>query len=315
MAHEPLTPPDCDLRDFPFMPLDVQRLRDSDLAATPEPEAFRAAVLAWSVSWHQVPAGSLPDNDPVLCRLLGYGRDMKTWLATRSAGALHGFVLCSDGRLYHPTVCEKANDAWRRKLIQRERSRKGNGKRWGEQRTAAIDPTPNDDGSSAASLCGPSSIAESSMKDHETILKGSREESSEDRKGEGQGQGQRKIQPPSESDAAGAAPKAKDVVLPDWLPADAWATLCRYRRGKKWTVDAQLLSIRELGKLREAGNDPTGVIEQTIRNSWSGLFPLKNGQASSGWGAPRQTQRDAAAAIGRQMREELRNEIDMEGQE
>jgi hypothetical protein len=28
----PLTPSDCDLRDFQSMPLDVARLRDSDLA-------------------------------------------------------------------------------------------------------------------------------------------------------------------------------------------------------------------------------------------------------------------------------------------
>ena len=46
----PLTPPDCDLRDFPFMPLDVVRLRDSDLAATESAEAFRSAVLLWCAS-------------------------------------------------------------------------------------------------------------------------------------------------------------------------------------------------------------------------------------------------------------------------
>lgn len=34
---EPLTPPDCDLRDFAFMPLDVARLRDSDLAIKLKP--------------------------------------------------------------------------------------------------------------------------------------------------------------------------------------------------------------------------------------------------------------------------------------
>jgi hypothetical protein len=29
----PLTPSDCDLTDFAFMPLDVARLRDSELAS------------------------------------------------------------------------------------------------------------------------------------------------------------------------------------------------------------------------------------------------------------------------------------------
>ena len=41
----PLVDANVDLRDFAFMPLDVVRLRDSDLAATESPEACWAAVL------------------------------------------------------------------------------------------------------------------------------------------------------------------------------------------------------------------------------------------------------------------------------
>ena len=47
---EPLVLAAVDLRDFAFMPLDVVRLRDSDLAALEPPEACWAAVLrrrAW----------------------------------------------------------------------------------------------------------------------------------------------------------------------------------------------------------------------------------------------------------------------------
>jgi hypothetical protein len=126
----PMTPPDCDLRAFAFMPLDVQRLRDSDLMAIPNAEAFRAAVMTWCVSWHQIPAASLPNDDATLCRLLGYGRDVKAWQRTRKAGGLDGWQLCTDGRLYHPVVAEKANGSWARKLVQRDRSRKGNESRW-----------------------------------------------------------------------------------------------------------------------------------------------------------------------------------------
>lgn len=114
----PLTPLDCDLRDFAFMPLDVARLRDSDLAATETPEACWAAVLLWAASWHQVPAASLPNDDRVLSVLAGYGRVVKEWLKVRS-GALRGWIECSDGRLYHPVVAEKANDSWLKKLKQR----------------------------------------------------------------------------------------------------------------------------------------------------------------------------------------------------
>ena len=67
-APEPFTPRDCDLQDFPFMPLQVARLRDSDLAATEHPEACWYAVLLWAAAWHQVPAASLPDDEMVLTR-------------------------------------------------------------------------------------------------------------------------------------------------------------------------------------------------------------------------------------------------------
>ena len=118
---EPLVSVEVDLRDFAFMPLDVVRLRDSELAATVTGEEFRAAVLLWCASWHQIPAGSLPDDDAQLSSLAGYGRVVKEWLRHK-AGALHGWVKCSDGRIYHPTIAEKANDAWESKLRQRWRT-------------------------------------------------------------------------------------------------------------------------------------------------------------------------------------------------
>jgi len=114
----PLTPPDCDLRDFAFMPLDVLRLRDSDLAVKADGEAFRCAVLLWCASWHQMPAASLPDDNDVLAQLAGFGRVAKEWMRHRE-GALRGWVKCADGRLYHPVVAEKAVEAWRAKMVQR----------------------------------------------------------------------------------------------------------------------------------------------------------------------------------------------------
>lgn len=118
---EPLTPADCDLQDYPFMPLHVSRLRDSDFAATEDPEACWYAVMLWCASWHQVPAASLPDDDAVLTKLAGLGRDVKTFRRHRK-GALRGFVLCSDGRLYHPVVAEQARIGWQAKIEQRYRT-------------------------------------------------------------------------------------------------------------------------------------------------------------------------------------------------
>ncbi|MDE1999937.1 MAG: DUF1376 domain-containing protein, partial [Burkholderiales bacterium] len=118
----PLTPPEVDLQDFAFMPLDVLRLRDSELAGTPDAEVFRCSVLSWCISWHQIPAASLPDDDVQLARLLGFGRDIKGWKKIRAAGGLRGWIECADGRLYHPVVAEKAIEAWNGKLMQRWRT-------------------------------------------------------------------------------------------------------------------------------------------------------------------------------------------------
>lgn len=136
----PLTPPDCDLRDFPFMPLDVVRLRDSDLSGTPDAEIFRAGVLSWCASWHQIPAASLPDDDAAIARLIGMGRDVKGWKKLREAGALRNWIKCSDGRLYHPVVAEKAIEAWQKKESyqsfrdsQSQKGKIGAAKRWSQK--------------------------------------------------------------------------------------------------------------------------------------------------------------------------------------
>lgn len=107
----PLVPAEVDLRDFGFMPLHVQRLRDSDLAALATGDEFKAAVLLWAFAWHQVPAGSLPTDDRILAARSGAS---EKWKRVK-ARALSGFVLCSDGRLYHPVIAEAAIDAWQRR--------------------------------------------------------------------------------------------------------------------------------------------------------------------------------------------------------
>lgn len=133
---EPLTPPDCDLRDFPRMMIDITRLRQSAFDATPDDSAWRAGLNLWFSAWHSVPAGSLDDDEAALTKAAGLGRDVRSWRKVKSS-ALRGFTLCSDGRLYHETVCELALEAWIEKLVQRLSSGAGNAKRWG----ATFDPS------------------------------------------------------------------------------------------------------------------------------------------------------------------------------
>jgi hypothetical protein len=107
----PPSPADANLQHFPNMPLEVSRLRDSGIANEADAEAFRCGALLWCAAWHQVPAGSLPADDPSLARLAGLGRDLRSWRRLR-ASALRGFRLFGDGRLYHPVVSQKVIEGW-----------------------------------------------------------------------------------------------------------------------------------------------------------------------------------------------------------
>ncbi|MCJ2131311.1 DUF1376 domain-containing protein, partial [Methylobacterium sp. E-045] len=104
-------PAHIDLRDFAFMPLEVGRLRDSSIVDEITGDEFRAAILLWCASWHQSPAGSLPKDPKQLSKFAGYGRVVAEWERV-AEGALYGWVECSDGRLYHPVIAEKAIEAW-----------------------------------------------------------------------------------------------------------------------------------------------------------------------------------------------------------
>ena len=130
-APAPLTPPDCDLRDFPRMMIDIPRLFASSFNATASrsPLAWMIGHKLWYRSWHQVPAASLPDDDDALCHLAEMGFDLKTFRKIRDV-AMRGWVKCSDGRLYHHAVAGIALEAWIEKLHQKISSGAGNAKRW-----------------------------------------------------------------------------------------------------------------------------------------------------------------------------------------
>lgn len=223
----PLTPEDCNLQDFAFMPLDVARLRDSDMAAYESPEACWAAVLLWSAAWHQVPAASLPDDDRFLAKAAGYGRVVKEWANVRE-GALHGWIKCADGRLYHPVVAEKALESWKAKVHHQwkkecDRIRKSNKQRESEGRPLL--PLPPEPGSTSDNIppepkgIPPESGVDSDGNDEEdagnpleNALKGQGEGEGQ---GEGQGQGEFKNPPPAPRAPTQPQPVAAEIAPPN----------------------------------------------------------------------------------------------------
>jgi Protein of unknown function (DUF1376) len=115
----PLTPPECNMHGLRYMPLDVDRLLNSDLFLRSTGDEFKAALTLWCRAFLQVPAGSVPNDERALAILSG----SQNWAEVRER-ALSGFILCSDGRLYHPVVAEKALDAWEKRTAFRGRTSK-----------------------------------------------------------------------------------------------------------------------------------------------------------------------------------------------
>lgn len=272
MSHlpNPLTPADCDLRDYTFMPLEVQRLRDSDLAALESPTACWSAVLLWCASWHQVPSASLPNDDRVLAQLAGFGRVVAEWKKVRE-GALRGWIECSDGRLYHPVVAGKAREAWSSKIEQRWKTECARIKKHNQRHGTKIQfPTLE-----AFLSSGPMRLVSG---DNGEESHGTKQESPQvvpretPSKGQEQGQEQEERQGHKTKSARPA------LEIPDWVPQDVWLAFVDMRKKVKapLTDHAAKLAIDELEKLMNAGYKPRAVLEQSILNGWKGLFPIKS---------------------------------------
>jgi len=70
------------------------------------------------------------------------------------------------------------------------------------------------------------------------------------------------------------------TIFPEWIPTEEFEEYkkMRVRIKKQMTDRAVQLAIKELEKLRAEGYDPKEVLEQSIFNSWQGLFPIKEQQ-------------------------------------
>jgi len=81
---------------------------------------------------------------------------------------------------------------------------------------------------------------------------------------------QKQKQPP-------AAPVSVVPDPPDWVNREAWEGFVAMRRSQRHplTPRAAKLVLTELTKLRADGNDPNAVLDQSTRNGWRDVFPLR----------------------------------------
>jgi hypothetical protein len=149
---EPLVSPSINLANCGWGPMYWARIFGSELYVLSTGDEFKAAFTLWGKAWQQVPAGSLPSDDRVLCNLANYGRDMDGWLKVKDM-ALRGFKLCTqDGRLYHPVVAEMAQEAYELTAKKQEQARQAGIKSGESRRRKRVEDDYSDEGEPAQQI-------------------------------------------------------------------------------------------------------------------------------------------------------------------
>jgi hypothetical protein len=71
----------------------------------------------------------------------------------------------------------------------------------------------------------------------------------------------------------------KDITLPPFVEKTTWDNYIdmRIKKRARPTIHAVKLIIKDLTKFKEQGQDVNLIIEQSIKNNWTGIFALKDG--------------------------------------
>ncbi len=69
-------------------------------------------------------------------------------------------------------------------------------------------------------------------------------------------------------------------AIPEWLPRDEWRGFVSMRRKikKPLTDRAVTMALRKLGELRDGGEDPAAVLDQSTLHCWQDLYPIRQEQ-------------------------------------
>lgn len=73
--------------------------------------------------------------------------------------------------------------------------------------------------------------------------------------------------------------------LPNWLPLDAWVGYRQMRTKikKPLTDRAAAMAIRKLAELRDSGENPEKVLDQSTLHCWQDLYPLRTSRRDDGY--------------------------------
>jgi uncharacterized protein YdaU (DUF1376 family) len=78
-------------------------------------------------------------------------------------------------------------------------------------------------------------------------------------------------------ESSGELFKAEKERLPDWIPPEQWDGYVAMRKKIRAPLSdrAITLTIAKLKRLKDEGNDPGAVLDQSTENSWRGVFELR----------------------------------------
>jgi hypothetical protein len=93
-----------------------------------------------------------------------------------------------------------------------------------------------------------------------------------------------------------AAPEAPPESLPDWLPLDAWqGYLAMRKKIKKVPTERAIeLLIKGLTAMHANGQDIAAVLDNSTRNNWTDVYPIRDQRAGGDRRLNRQEQLEAS---------------------
>lgn len=112
-----------DVKRLPYMPLFIDQLQKSKawLRCKRQPELAFYMINLWMRSWHEVPAGSIENDEDVLADAAMCSPEK--W-ETIKDDVLRGWEVGPDGRIYHSTVTKLATEASAKLKGAKERTAK-----------------------------------------------------------------------------------------------------------------------------------------------------------------------------------------------
>jgi hypothetical protein len=109
LLPEPLVPAGTSLRSFDWFPFQALGWINSPRRLRAPAGGIEVMLLLMAEAWRQVPAASLPSDDLVLRNLAGLSAKGPVWNRLKK-WVLEDWVLCRDGRYYHPDLARAATE-------------------------------------------------------------------------------------------------------------------------------------------------------------------------------------------------------------